>query len=449
MARGLSVFKHFLHVKKCATIDSVSIETSEDGVVCCYIDLHPHKRYRNCCPHCGKRCTVYDKSAAKPRLWRALDFGGVLVYLRYTPCRIQCPEHGVVTSSVPWAFYGSRFTKDFDLYIAWLSKYLSRSTVVALTRIDWKTVGRCAERALKHLDPESDKRRLEGLVNIGVDETSYRKGHCYMTVIVNHDTGEVVWVHVGHGKSIFEKFFLELTPEQRSKIQRITGDGARWIDDCVKQYAPQAQRCVDPFHVVQWANETLDQLRTQIWQAFRLDGRDLEKEIKKCEDPARAKVLEAKRKEHEALTKSIKHSAYALGKSPQNLTYNQAQRLELIATSQPVLYKGYRLKEELRVIFKMNALDASQMLKQWCWRASHSRIELFKELAHKIMRHMDNILNTIKCGLSNARIEATNNKIKLLLRRSYGFRNMENMMAYVKLVCSNVDIPLPNRPAPA
>ena len=86
------------------------------------------------------------------------------------------------------------------------------------------------------------------------------------------------------------------------------------------------------------------------------------------------------------------------------------------------------------------------MLKRWYWRASHSRIEVIRELARKIKRHRDNIFNTIQNGLSNARLEAINNKIKLLIRRAYGFRNLESMFSFIQLICSNVRIPLPNRP---
>ena len=134
------------------------------------------------------------------------------MYLRYAVPRVCCPEHGVVTAAVPWAFVGSGFTRDFDLQTAWMARYLPRTRIAELMRIDWDTVGRCVKRAQAHLDPNAEKRRLSGLVRIGVDETSYRKGHKYITVVVNHDTGEVVWVHDGHGKSVFELFFQQLTP---------------------------------------------------------------------------------------------------------------------------------------------------------------------------------------------------------------------------------------------
>lgn len=197
-------------------------------------------------------------------------------------------------------------------------------------RIDWQTVGRCVERAQKFLNPDADKRRLDGFVRIGVDETSYRKGHKYMTV-VNHDTSEVVRVDENHGRSVFEKFFEDLTEEQRASIRYVSGDGARWIDDCLRQYAPQATRCFEPFHVVQWAGQSIDKLRTLIWQAMRANKRDLNKLIKQSPDAGKVKELKAKHNETEAIAKSVKGSIYALGKAPENLTHLQAERLRLIA----------------------------------------------------------------------------------------------------------------------
>ena len=93
----------------------------------------------------------------------------------------------------------------------------------------------------------------EFYVHIGIDETSYRKGHKYITVVVNHDTNTVVWVADGHGKSVLEQFYKSLTDEQLASIKVVTGDGARWITDCVNEFNPDCERCVDPFHVVEWA----------------------------------------------------------------------------------------------------------------------------------------------------------------------------------------------------
>ncbi len=313
-------------------------------------------------------------------------------------------------------------------------------------RVDWETVGRCVNRVLHDLEPERS-RRLDGLVNIGIDETSYKKGHKYITVIVNHDTNTVVWAAEGHGKSVLEKFYKQLTPEQLSSIKVVTGDGAKQITECVNEYTPDCARCVDAFHVVEWTMTALDEVRKDIWHDAYSEYKQVKKENPRGKghpkkgDPELAVVKAAKAKADE-----IKGSAYALGKAPEHLTERQQFRIDLIASQNPRLYRAYLLKEQLRLLLKMTDADeAGAELKCWLWKASHSRIPAFKDLYLKIKRHRTHILNTIRYGMSNAMIEATNNKIKLIIRKAYGFRNIQNMLDMVYLVCSDIRIPLPNQ----
>lgn len=155
------------------------------------------------------------------------DWTGVVFWSKLNTRRIvsSALNMGLYVAEVPWAYPGSRFTKDFDLTVAWFASYLPRSTTSYFMRVDWETIGRCVNRALHDLEPEHS-RRLDSLVNIGIDETSYKKGHKYITVIVNHDTNTVVWASEDHGKSVLEKFYKQLTPEQLSSIKVVTGDGA-------------------------------------------------------------------------------------------------------------------------------------------------------------------------------------------------------------------------------
>lgn len=128
------------------------------------------------------------------------------------------------------------------------------------------------------------------------------------------------------------------------------------------------------------------------------------------------------------------------------MTENQQAKVAMIAESNNRLYRAYRMKEMLRLLLKIKDVDeAAAELNRWLWWASHSRIPASKELYRKIKRHKEHILNTIRLGMSNARIEATNNKIKLIIRKAYGFRNIQNMLDMVYLVCSDLWIPLPNR----
>ena len=146
------------------------------------IKARPNKWHENDCPFCHKSCPAYDKHSSRPTTWRGLDWGGILVEVEYQTHRIICLEHGVYVAEVPWAYPGSRFTKDFDLTVAWFASYLPRSTTSYFMRVDWETVGRCVNRALHDLEPERS-RRLDGLVNIGIDETSYKKDDPELAIV--------------------------------------------------------------------------------------------------------------------------------------------------------------------------------------------------------------------------------------------------------------------------
>ena len=445
MVSANTLCKKLLNVKT-AVVESADFYSDQDGVNHIRIHARPNIWHENDCPICHKRCKCYDTKNPQPRSWRALDWGATLVEVVYDTHRIDCPEHGVLVADVPWAYPSSGFTKDFDLTVGWLAVYLPRSVVSEYMRIDWETVGRCVHRTLNDIEPERS-RRLDNLVNIGIDETSYKKGHKYITVIVNHDTNAVVWAAQGHGKTVLESFYKQLSKEQLSSIKVVTGDGARWITDCVREFTPDCERCVDQFHVVQWAMEALDEVRREVWNEAYADVKQLKKEHPrgkgrpKEDDPSTAIIRAAKEKAEE-----IKNSAYALGKAPEHLTEKQQLRVQMIAENNNRLYRAYRMKEMLRLLLKIKDVDeAEATLKRWLWWASHSRIPAFKELYEKIKRHKQHILNAIRLGMSNARIEATNNKIRLIIRKAYGFRNIQNMLDMVYLVCSDLRVPLPNR----
>ena len=445
MASANTLCRKLLSVKS-AVVTGHDFYQDSDGVNHLRIHARPDRRHENDCPFCHKRCKLYDIQTRSPRTWRALDWGGTLVEIQYRTHRILCPKHGVLVADVPWAYPGSGFTKDFDLTVGWLAVYLPRSTVSEYMRIDWETVGRCVHRTLNVIEPERS-RRLDHLVNIGIDETSYRKGHKYITVVVNHDTNTVVWASQGHGKKVLEQFYRQLTPEQLSSIKVVTGDGARWITDCVNEFTPSCERCVDPFHVVEWAMEALDEVRREVWREAHAEAVQAAKAHPRGKgrpkaDDRDAKIVAAAKAKAEA----IKNSAFALGKAPEHLTENQQTRIAMIAENNSRLYRAYRMKETLRLLLRIKDVKEEEAeLGRWLWWASHSRIPAFKELYKKIKRHKGHILNTIRLGMSNARIEATNNKIKLIIRKAYGFRNIQNMLDMVYLVCSDLRVPLPNR----
>ena len=238
-----------------------------------------------------------------------------------------------------------------------------------------------------------------------------------------------------------------MTKEQLESIKVVTGDGAKWITECVNEFTPGCERCIDPFHVVEWAMDALDEVRRGVWRDAYNKAQELKNSTPKRRGRPKADDLQAQAaKEARNKADQLKKSVYALGKAPEHLTENQQLRLEMIQTENPLLYRAYCIKERLRLILKMTSVEeADAELKRWFWWASHSRIPVMQELGSKVKRHKDHILKTIQLGLSNARIEAINNKIKLIIRKAYGFRNIQNMLDMVYLVCSNLPISLPGR----
>ena len=444
MAKHPTVFKHLLNVNK-IHLEGLNLITNEDGDRELHLQVRPYKRDEHRCPICNRHCPVHDYQS-KDRSWRTLDFGTTQTYLHYTPARVKCPEHGVLTSSVPWAINNSRFTRDFDKTIAWMFTHMSRSAITNLMRLDWKTIGRCIERAKTELDPEPWK-RFDNLKKIGIDETSYRKGHKYITVVVNHETNAVIWAADGYGREVLEKFFNLLTPEQRASIEHVSADGAKWIHSTVTDYLPNAKRSIDPFHVVQWALEASNTVRLDELKNFKKQLNQYEKASRDKKGVTIHGCLEVTlAKQAKTKIEGIKKLKYAMGKSPENRTPTQQKNFELFVVNNPTLYQAWQLKETLRIILKMkDPKEANAELKTWIQNATQSTLTPFSDLAKKIKRHGKAILNAITYKMNNARIEATNNRIKLVSRKAYGFRNIDNFLAAISLTCSGLPIILPGR----
>lgn len=417
-------------------------EFGDDASLTVHVHVRKGDQWR--CPVCGRRCGVYDGGDDEV-FWRSMDFGPVPVRIGAKVPRVSCPEHGVRVAGVPWAKPGSRFTTDVAYSAAWMLKGgLSKKRVSEWLQIDWKTVGRLVELVWNDLEPDP-KKRYDGLVNIGIDETSYRKGHKYVTTVVNHGTNTVVWAHEGYGKEVVELFFNELTEEQRASIRLVSGDGARYITDAVAKFCPNATRCLDPFHVVEWANDALGSIRIDAWRRARAAIAEMERALKASANPG-DKTEKEKIKQAKKAAEELKGSKYALGKNPENLTPKQAERLALVQAEDPQLRRGHEMKEGLRLVFKLSDSElAEAALDRWLTRAQRCRIPAFVELGRKIRRHKESILNTVRHGLSNARVEAINNKIKLLVRIAYGFRDVNAMISLILLFCSSIKIPWPGR----
>lgn len=258
-----SLFKRLLNVKG-MVVEDVSVDDSPLRPAPSLVVRVRCRKAALRCSRCGRKCPKYDDGGGERR-WRHQDFGCYGVELMGLAPRVACAEHGVVVAQVPWAEPGSRFTRDFEMECAWLTAVASQKTVSGFLRIEWRTAGHIARRVAARLE-SSMLSMFDGLTAIGVDETSYRKGHTYITVVVDHKRKRVVWAHDGYGKEVLDLFFRQLTDEQRASIRIVTGDGAKWIDASVKEHLPNAERVLDSFHIVSWMSDALDQVRNVFLQ---------------------------------------------------------------------------------------------------------------------------------------------------------------------------------------
>ena len=252
-----------------------------EAVITAHVRLHARRASR--CGICGRRCPGYDRGEGRRR-WRALDLGTVRAEIEADAPRVNCPEHGVVVAAVPWARHGAWFTRPFEDTVAWLACVTSKSTICELIRISWRATGRIIERVAAEKTAQTDL--LAGLTRIGIDEISYRKGYKYLVVVVDHDSGRLIWAAPGRDKATVASFFKLLGPERTAQITHVSADGANWISGAVTAQAPDAEQCTDPFHVVQWATEALDDVRREVWNhARRQPGGSTPKEDRASQTP--------------------------------------------------------------------------------------------------------------------------------------------------------------------
>lgn len=313
--------------------------------------------------------------------------------------------------------------------IAYYGTHLSKFEAARICRISWNTVGPIISRVKNIIEPNFNDRK-NNLKVIGIDETSYKKGHKYITTIIDQITKQVVHIYEGKTADGLVNFFKSLTAEQRNSIEIVTGDGAKWIANTVKKYLPNAKFCIDAFHVVERVVEAMDELRKDVW-----------KDLKHFKDSKPEKGSHQKSKQTkeklERYDRIKKLGKYSLGKNPSNLTEKQLSFIETDLKFHPKLLRAYEMKELLRNILHLkDPGQAEIMLKNRCFRASHMRSESFKTLYKKIKSRFTQIINTIRYGVSNALIESFNNKIKLLVRKAYGFKNLDNLKDLIYLTCS-------------
>lgn len=412
--RSVRVWGRLLGVEQ-VVVESVRVDAV--GVV---VSVRVARAAAGRCGVCQRRCGGYDGGRGRRR-WRSLDVGVRRVFLEADAPRVRCPAHGVVVAAVPWARHGAGHTRQFDALVGWLVRRMSKTAVCQLLRVGWRTVGQIVARVVADADAAAGD-RLAGVSRIGIDEVSYRRGHKYLTVVVDHDSRRLLWIAEGRNTATLSQFFELLGPDRCQQIELVTADGAEWIFSAVDRYCPQARICLDPFHVVMWAGKALDAVRAQVVAAARRAGQ-------------------------KALAKGINGARYALWKNSADLTAAQQAKLAAIEQSNQPLYRAYLLNQQLRQVFAATGgAERIDLLDAWLDWAATSGLAPFTDLAYRIRRYWrDDIANTLTYQLSNGLIESTNTKIRLLTRIAFGFKNPQALIAMVRLHLCGYDLPLPGR----
>jgi transposase len=413
--RTARLWRRLLGVEQ-IVIEYVEFDEDEEAVVA---HVRPRKGGRGRCGRCGRRSPGYDRGQGRRR-WRGLDLGTVKVFVEADAPRVACPEHGPTVVQVPWARHGARHTTAFEDTAAWLVTHTSKTAVGELLRITWRTVGSIVTRVVAEARAANDP--FNGLRRIGIDEISYKKGHRYLMVVVDHDSGRLVWAAPGHDKATLARFFDALGAERCAQVRLVSADAAEWIGEMARERCGHATVCLDPFHVVAWATEALDAVRRQVWNTARRAGAS-------------------------GHAKDLKGARYALWKNPEHLTNRQRAKLAWVATLNGPLYRAYLLKEQLREVFALRGEAGIALLDRWLAWAARCRIPAFVELARRIRKNRAGVEAALTHRLSNALVESTNTKLRVLTRMAFGFHNPEALVALALLDRGGYCPPLPRRTA--
>ena len=346
------------------------------------------------CPKCGGRHLV--KNGWRHRDFVGLPIGGKKTIIRMKVQRYQCKHEGCdydQQENIPFATGSKSYTHRFAKYVVDLLKFMTVKDVSRFLDVGWDTIKDIHFTYLKRrYSPPS----LKGLEDIGIDEFAVKKGHVYKTIVVNLATGNIVYVGDGKGVDALKGFWKRVKREG-VVIKHIATDLSSAFISSVLQNAPKAIHVYDHFHVVKLMNDSLDDIRRVQY--------NMEKDINK------RKVL-----------KGTRYLLLQNGKDIMDDKYKD--RLQNALDMNEPLNKAYYLKEKLGDIWmQIHKEEAEKVLLDWVNQAIGSGVPQLKKMANTIMMYKTGILAWYDCHISTAKVEGINNKIKVMKRTAYGFRD--------------------------
>ncbi len=360
------------------------------------------------CPSCGREgCSAYD---TERHTWRHLNFFQHEAYLTTRVPRVRCGKCGIKTVEVPWARSGSGFTLLFEALIMLMAKAMPVKSIADIVKEHDTRLWRVLDH---YVDAARQEAEFSAVTDVGVDETSSKRGHNYVSLFVDLEAPRVLFVTEGKDASTLERFKTDLEVHQGdpSHIQEICCDMSPAFIKGVEKHFPEAHLTFDKFHVLKILNEAVDEVRRQEQQ----------------------------------IRPELKGTRYLWLKNPENLKVNQTETLESLTLKKLNLKtsRAYHIRMNFQEFWNQPVHAAEAFLKKWYFWATHSRLEPIKEAAYTMKRHWDGILRWFTSKINNGILEGINSLIQAAKARARGYRTTKNLITMIYLIGGKLQFHLP------
>lgn len=362
------------------------------------VEIVPRRNGRRICSGCGEIRPGYD-TLPDSRRFEFVPLWGITVYFVYQMRRVHCPDCGVKVEQVPWAEGKSSLTTEYKWFLARWAQRMSWTDVATAFRVSWEHVYEAVKQAVSW---GLERRDLEHIESIGIDEVQWQRGHHYQTVVYQLDENQkrLLWIGPERTAKTLLRFFRFLGKERTGRLQFICSDMWQGYLKVIRKKASHAVHVLDRFHVMQRIGKALNDVRAA--------------EVKQLQAEGYEPVLQGAR--------------WVLLKRPENLSEKQAVKLQELLQYNLKSIRSHLMKEDFQQFWEYTSpYWAGRFLDQWCTRALRSRIGPMKKVARSLREKRELILNWFRAGgtISAGIVEGFNNKLKLITRKSYGFRSQE------------------------
>ena len=359
------------------------------------------------CPQCGQLCAVHDTT---PKRWRHLNFFQYRCELVANVPRVGCPEHGThLITQLPWASPGSGFTLLFEAFVMLLAEQMPVAAIARLVQEEdtrlWRLITRLVEAAHALAD-------WSQVSSIAIDETSSRKGRCYISVFLDAQTHRLLYVAQGRTSLAVEQFAKALLAHQGDpkRIQWVAMDMLHCYAKGVREQFPNAQIVYDRYHLMVMAGEAVDEVR----RSLQRQGAQL------------------------------KGALWSLRGNPWNLDAQQQQTRARLARAYKPIGRALALRAALQDLYEASASEGPLLLQRWCQWATRSRLAPFRKLAKTFQQYWQGIVSYFQCRITQGAVEAINGIIQLAKRRARGFRNFSYLRTIAYCVAAKLKVCLPS-----